>query len=116
MGICTRVAQERSLDVGPQRIFTFEWDPARTRQHAGERNDIHQVRDSSRQCGVAARPGACNPAKDAKPGDEASTGPAAETVNGTAISQRTVDAIAKQGASSGRPDTTELRKANSVPP
>jgi peptidyl-prolyl cis-trans isomerase C len=55
--------------------------------------------------------GACTPAKDAKPGDEASKGPAAATVNGTAISQRTVDAIAKQGASSGRPDTPESRKS-----
>jgi len=54
--------------------------------------------------------GACNPAKDAKPADQASKGPAAATVNGTAISQRTVDMIAKQGAASGRPDTPETRK------
>ena len=54
---------------------------------------------------------ACNPAKDAKPSDQAAKGPAAATVNGTAISQRTVDAIAKQGAGSGRPDTPESRKA-----
>ena len=32
-------------------------------------------------------------------------------MNGTAISQRTVDAIARQGAASGRPDTPETRKA-----
>jgi len=55
--------------------------------------------------------GACNPAKDAKPADQASKGPAAATVNGTAISQRTVDMIAKQGAASGRPDTPETRKS-----
>ena len=55
--------------------------------------------------------GACNPAKDAKPSDQAAKGPAAATVNGTAISQRTVDAIAKQAAGSGRPDTPESRKA-----
>ena len=52
--------------------------------------------------------GACNSAKDAAP---AAKGPAAATVNGTAISQRTVDAIALQGAASGRPDTPETRKA-----
>ena len=54
--------------------------------------------------------GACNPAKDAKPADAVSSGPAAATVNGVAISQRTVDLIAKQGAASGRPDTPETRK------
>jgi peptidyl-prolyl cis-trans isomerase C len=54
---------------------------------------------------------ACNPAKDAKPADQASKEPAAATVNGTAISQRTVDTIAKQGAGAGRPDTPESRKA-----
>ena len=54
---------------------------------------------------------ACNPAKDAKPADQASKEPAAATVNGTAISQRTVDMIAKQGAGAGRPDTPESRKA-----
>ena len=32
-------------------------------------------------------------------------------MNGTAISQRTVDMIAKQAAASGRPDTPETRKA-----
>jgi peptidyl-prolyl cis-trans isomerase C len=54
---------------------------------------------------------ACNPAKEAKPAETASTGPAAATVNGHAISQRTVDVIVKQGAASGRPDTPETRKA-----
>ena len=52
--------------------------------------------------------GACNSAKDAVPAEK---GPAAATVNGTAISQRTVEAIAKQGAAQGRPDTPETRKA-----
>ena len=54
--------------------------------------------------------GACNPTKDAKPAEQASKGPAAATVNGMPISQRTVDMIAKQGASTGRPDTPEVRK------
>jgi peptidyl-prolyl cis-trans isomerase C len=54
---------------------------------------------------------ACNPAKEAKPADLASTGPAAATVNGAAISQRTVDMIAKQGAGAGRPDTPESRQS-----
>jgi len=52
--------------------------------------------------------GACNSAKNADP---APKGPAAATVNGTAISQSSVDAIAKQAAASGRPDTPETRKA-----
>jgi peptidyl-prolyl cis-trans isomerase C len=54
---------------------------------------------------------ACSPSKDAKPAEVASTGPAAATVNGVPISQRTVDLIAKQGTSSGRPDTPETRKS-----
>jgi peptidyl-prolyl cis-trans isomerase C len=49
--------------------------------------------------------GACNPATDAGP-----KSPAAVTVNGTAISQRTVDKLAKQNAGSGRPDTPESRR------
>lgn len=49
--------------------------------------------------------GACNPATDAGP-----KSPAAATVNGTAISQGTVDRIARQGAGSGRPDTPETRR------
>ncbi|MET0683480.1 MAG: peptidylprolyl isomerase [Casimicrobiaceae bacterium] len=52
--------------------------------------------------------GACNSAKDAT---QVAKGPAAATVNGTAIGQRTVDAIARQGAAAGRPDTPETRKA-----
>jgi peptidyl-prolyl cis-trans isomerase C len=51
--------------------------------------------------------GACNQPKT----DQATKSPVAATVNGTAISQRTVDMIAKQGASSGRPDTPETRAA-----
>ncbi len=51
--------------------------------------------------------GACNP----KPADQAAKGPAAATVNGMPISQKTVDMIVKQGASTGRPDTPEARKA-----
>jgi peptidyl-prolyl cis-trans isomerase C len=54
--------------------------------------------------------GACDSAKKA---DQAAapTGPAAATVNGTAISQQTVDSIARQAAAQGRPDTPETRKA-----
>jgi peptidyl-prolyl cis-trans isomerase C len=55
--------------------------------------------------------GACNAAKDSKPAEQAAAGPAAATVNGAPISQSTVDAIVKQAASSGRPDTPETRKA-----
>jgi peptidyl-prolyl cis-trans isomerase C len=55
--------------------------------------------------------GACSPGKDGKPADAAAKGPAVATVNGQAISQRTVDLIIKQGAASGRPDTPETRKA-----
>jgi len=54
--------------------------------------------------------GACNQAQDAKPADQASRGLAAATVNGIAISQSTVDLIARQGAVAGRPDTPEARK------
>ena len=54
--------------------------------------------------------GACNQAKDGKPADPVAKGPAAATVNGIAISQSTVDMIARQGAGSGRPDTPEARK------
>ena len=52
--------------------------------------------------------GACDSAKNAEP---AAKGPAAATVNGKAISQQTVDGIARQAAGSGRPDTPETRKA-----
>ena len=55
--------------------------------------------------------GACNPAKDTKPAAPASNEPVAVTVNGTAISQKTVDMLVKQGAASGRPDTPEARAA-----
>ena len=49
--------------------------------------------------------------KDAKSAAQASADPAAATVNGTPISQRTVDMMVKQGADSGHPDTPETRKA-----
>jgi peptidyl-prolyl cis-trans isomerase C len=49
--------------------------------------------------------GACKPASDAQ-----DKSPAAVTVNGTAISQRTVDKLARQNAGSGRPDTPESRR------
>jgi peptidyl-prolyl cis-trans isomerase C len=55
--------------------------------------------------------GACSADRDAKPAAETPKGPAAATVNGAPISQRTVDMLAKQGAGSGRPDTPESRKA-----
>ena len=56
--------------------------------------------------------GACEMGKDAaKNADPATKGPTAATVNGTAISQRTVDNIVRQAASQGRPDTPETRKA-----
>jgi peptidyl-prolyl cis-trans isomerase C len=48
---------------------------------------------------------ACNPSNDAK----TDKGPAAATVNGVPLSQRTVDMVAKQAASSGRADTPEAR-------
>jgi peptidyl-prolyl cis-trans isomerase C len=58
--------------------------------------------------------GACSPAKDAKPAETsaataAAKEPAAATVNGTVITQRMVDLIAKRGAEAGRPDTPEAR-------
>jgi peptidyl-prolyl cis-trans isomerase C len=55
--------------------------------------------------------GACNPALAATPADQASPDPVVATVNGTPISQRTLDLLAKQGASEGRPDTPEARRA-----
>ena len=56
--------------------------------------------------------GACSPAKNgdaAKPAAPAVEGPIAATVNGTPISQRMVDLIAKRGVGAGRPDTPEAR-------
>lgn len=74
---------------------------------------MNLIRTTQLAAGAAAliALGACNPAKEDKPAEPASTGPAAATVNGVPISQRTVDLIAKQGASSGRPDTPEARKS-----
>ena len=53
----------------------------------------------------------CNPAMAATPADQAPRDAVAATVNGTPISQRTVDLLAKQGASAGHPDTPEARRA-----
>ena len=55
--------------------------------------------------------GACSQEKGAKSAAQPSTEPAAATVNGTPISQKTVDMVAKQGVAAGRPDTPESRKA-----
>ena len=51
---------------------------------------------------------ACDATKEAS---QAAKNPAAATVNGKAISQRTVDMIVAQGAACGRPDTPEARKS-----
>lgn len=51
--------------------------------------------------------GACSP----KSSDPAATGPAAATVNGKPISQRTIDMIAKQGGAAGHADSSEARKS-----
>jgi peptidyl-prolyl cis-trans isomerase C len=59
--------------------------------------------------------GGCSPAEDIKPSDATVTAigsskePAAATVNGTVITQRMVDLIAKRGADAGHPDTPEAR-------
>jgi len=56
--------------------------------------------------------GACNPAKNdsvATPAVSVAKEPPAATVNGTPISQRMVDLIAKRGVGAGRPDTPEAR-------
>jgi peptidyl-prolyl cis-trans isomerase C len=56
--------------------------------------------------------GACNPTKNdsvATPAVSAAKEPPAATVNGTPISQRMVDLIAKRGVGAGRPDTPEAR-------
>lgn len=55
--------------------------------------------------------GACSQDKGAKSAAQVSKEPAAATVNGTPVSQRIVDRMAKQDAESGRPDTPEARKA-----
>ena len=56
--------------------------------------------------------GACNPAENdsvATPAVSIAKEPPAATVNGTPISQRMVDLIAKRGVGAGRPDTPEAR-------
>jgi peptidyl-prolyl cis-trans isomerase C len=55
--------------------------------------------------------GACSQEQGAKSAVQPSAEPAAATVNGTPISQKTVDMVAKQGVAAGRPDTPESRKA-----
>ena len=54
---------------------------------------------------------ACSADKDAKSAATASKEPIAATVNGTPITQRTVDMVVKQSVRSGQPDTPEARKA-----
>jgi peptidyl-prolyl cis-trans isomerase C len=54
---------------------------------------------------------ACSADKDAKPVAAASKEPISATVNGTPITQRTVDMVVKQAVHSGQPDTPETRKA-----
>jgi peptidyl-prolyl cis-trans isomerase C len=53
----------------------------------------------------------CSADKEAKSAAATSTEPAVAIVNGTPISQRAVDMMAKQGANARRPDTPESRKA-----
>ena len=55
--------------------------------------------------------GACGQYKGEKSAAQPSADPLAATVNGTPISQRTVDTMAKQGANARHPDTPETRKA-----
>jgi len=54
---------------------------------------------------------ACQPATDAKSASQAASSPAVATVNGTPISQNSVDMLARQGAGSGHPDTPQARQA-----
>ena len=96
-----------------KRIFAFEWDSSG--HDNNQRTEMRFMKSGILLAGAASllALGACNSAKDATPADQAAKAPAAAaaTVNGRAISQRTVDMIAKQGAASGRPDTPEARKA-----
>jgi peptidyl-prolyl cis-trans isomerase C len=55
--------------------------------------------------------GACSPKKDAAPAAPATKDTTVATVNGAPITAARVDAIIKQGAGAGRPDTPETRKA-----
>ena len=55
--------------------------------------------------------GACSADKDAKSATPASKEPIAATVNGSPISQKTVDMLVNKGVGSGHPDTPESRKA-----
>src|SRR6185369_4407918 len=75
-----------------------------------QRNEMNVIKSGTILAAAASLLvlGACNSAKNADP---APKGPAAATVNGTAISQSTVDSIVRQAAAQGRPDTPETRKA-----
>jgi len=53
---------------------------------------------------------ACDPAANSPSAAQGEKSPAAATVNGKAISQRTVDMLVEQSAASGRPDSPETRK------
>jgi peptidyl-prolyl cis-trans isomerase C len=53
---------------------------------------------------------ACDPAVNSPSAAQGKESPAAATVNGKAISQRTVDMLVEQSAASGRPDSPETRK------
>jgi peptidyl-prolyl cis-trans isomerase C len=52
---------------------------------------------------------ACGQEKKATPAGTLSNGPAAATVNGTVISQRMVDVIAKRSSNAGKEDTPDAR-------
>jgi peptidyl-prolyl cis-trans isomerase C len=54
---------------------------------------------------------ACSADKDAKTGATTSKEPIAALVNGTPITQKTVDMVVKQSVHAGQPDTPETRKA-----
>ncbi len=54
---------------------------------------------------------ACNVNKDAKPATPVTKEPVAATVNGAPITMSRVDAIVREGAGAGRPDTPESRSA-----
>ena len=103
-GARRRILASPSMPGSPERRSTMRHDN-------NPRNEMRPIKsgDSSRQRSVVARSRRMQFGKGRRP--TAAKGPAAATVNGTAISQQTVDAIAKQGAASGRPDTPETRKA-----
>jgi peptidyl-prolyl cis-trans isomerase C len=86
--------------------------------HNNPRNEMRPIKfaillaSAASMLALAGCDSAKNASKDAsKDASQAQKGPAAATVNGVTISQRTVDAIVKQGAAQGRPDTPETRQA-----